>query len=659
MRGTLIPSLLFLAIALGSAADELAALLPGGSVGTTDDALSTFINPSNLAFRKGFNACLSYGYRGRSKGEHVLAASIWGTGFGLQMIGGEEGFWRWTLSNGWRVIDRLSLGVAYSWFSSDDEEIDKLKIWDVGAAFRTRLLSIGLVLRNVNRPKLKGERINPVYEIGIGFRPGTDRLTLSMDLIRRRGEEGWRKVFAVEAIPVDGIALRVGAEGDGRFELTFSLNFSHFGVGSFNTFDSERELRDGIGLVYLSGPMMRSIFSRRREVLRVGSNAAEVLRRAMDDPGVVGAVLELDELSGGMGRLQELEGICRRFRSKGKKLFGYGVEISTGGYLIGSVCDELYIHPSGELKPVGLRAEQIFIKRLLERMGVEVEMVREGRYKSAPELFTRESSSPASREAEESLLDDLFDQLLEDISRNKGWGAEEVKRIIDGAPYTPSEAEEKGLVDGVIYRDQIEERVKKALGKVKLIDGSDYLRRRWAERSWAIPPKIALIKAEGVMVEGESYRDPISGLTLMGSRTICEALRKAREDRSIKAVVLRVDSGGGFVAAADDIWREVLLTKERKPVVVSMGDIAASGGYYIAAPADRIFAMPGTITGSIGVFSGLFSLKDFYRRIGVNKEILKRGENADLGSDSAELTPRKREAIAKQVREMYRSFLRK
>jgi protease-4 len=640
---------------------ELNSPLPFNSVGASDDALAVLLNPAGLAFNGGLNGYYLRGYRGTPEGRNTFAISAYGMGFGLQMIEGNEAkLWRWTLSDGERIGDHLAIGTAYSWFSAEDKEIDKLKIWDIGGMFRTTHLSLGMLLRNLNRPKLRDERLDPELKVGVALRPVNDRLTFSFDAGHMFGEEGWRMRLGAELVPVDGLILRGSIDRERNFDLSFTLDFAHIGFGGYNTFTSEREMQDGIGYLRFSAPLLPTVFSRRRQVVRLNvHNAFSSLRKAMKDDRVVGAIINLDDIGYGLGNLQELEGILKRFRKSGKKVFAYSTSLSTGGYLAASACDRIILHPSGELKLIGIRSESVFIKRLLDNLGIEANIERFGEYKSAPETFTREEMSPPSKEEMNSILNDLFDQLVTTISHNRGIAPERLRDLIDDGPYTARKARELNLVDKLAYRDELEELVKEELGRVSLVEESEYAKYGRIVRSWKVPPKMALIKAEGVMINGESFIDPLTGSSIMGSKTISEALRKAREDDAVKAVVLRIESGGGMVLAADEIWREVKLTVAKKPLVVSMGDMAASGGYYIAVPANYIFAQPGTLTGSIGVFSGLVNLRGLYERIGLSKEILKRGENADFYSDWSEFTPQRREILRDQVKEIYDDFVEK
>lgn len=640
---------------------ELSALIPFNGIGASDDALSVLLNPSGLAFNNGLNGYYIHGYKGGSKGKNTFLLSAYDMGVGLQMMEEDETkLWRWTISVGERIGEHLAVGTSYSWFSAEDKEVDRLKIWDVAGMFRTTHLSLGLFLRNFNRPRLHGKRLKQEINIGLALRPVNDRLTLLLETKHMFGEEGWRGRFGAELVPIDGITLRGSIDRERNFDLSFTLDFAHIGFGSYNTFTSDRKIQEGLGYIRLSAPLLPTVFSRGREVLRLkADNALTCLLRAMKDENVLAAVIELDDLSYGLGNLQELEREIKKFRQSGRKVFAYSTSLSTGGYMVASACDKVILHPSGQLNLIGIRSEPIFIKRMLDKIGIKANMERMGEYKSAPETFLREEMSPYAKEEIDSILDDLFDQIKADISHNRGIPPQRLQTLIDHGPYTARRAEELKLVDKLAYRDEIEDIVRRRLGKVSFLDGDKYLSRTRRVRDWKVPPKVAIINAKGLMVRGESFRDPLTGDFIMGSETISDALRKARKDKSVKAVVMRIDSGGGMVVAADEIWREVELTRAEKPIVISMGDMAASGGYYIAAPGSYIFAQPGTLTGSIGVFSGIVNLKGLYRKIGISKQIIKRGENADFYSDWSDFTSERRKVLRDQVREIYRDFVDK
>jgi len=315
--------------------------------------------------------------------------------------------------------------------------------------------------------------------------------------------------------------------------------------------------------------------------------------------------------------------------------------------------------PSGYLMFTGLNAEVTFIKGTLDKLGVVADLEHIGDYKTASDLVTRDKMSEAHREVVNSLLDDMYDQIIRDVAVQRGWTQEEVKSKIDQGPFTASEAHEANLVDTLIYYDQIDDLVKQMVGeKPHRVDGKKYANRTYYKYSWAIPPKIAVISATGSIFEGENRKDFLWG-DIMGSETIANAIKTAREDKAVKAIVFRVDSPGGSGFASDVILREIIRTKGEKPFIVSMSDVAGSGGYWISLAADTIVSLPGTYTGSIGVITGKISLEGLYEKIGFTKEVIKRGKHADFYTATRQFTDEEREVVKRQIREFYDDFVQK
>jgi protease-4 len=275
-----------------------------------------------------------------------------------------------------------------------------------------------------------------------------------------------------------------------------------------------------------------------------------------------------------------------------------------------------------------------------------------GKYKNAPNQFTETGFTEAHREQMEALIDSVYQQYVAGIATSRGKTPEQVQAIVNAGPYEGREALQAGLVDELLYEDEIEERL-----KAERVTPGHYVR---TSKGFSLDgkPKVALVYAVGEIIGGESQSGPL-GSEMAGSDTVAGAIRDARKDDSIRAIILRVDSPGGSGTASDVIWREVVLARKSKPVVVSMGDLAASGGYYIAMGSDAIVAQPSTITGSIGVFGGKFSLRGLYDKIGVSKEILSRGDRAAMFSEYRPWTEDERTRIREMMVSFYEDFVGK
>ena len=656
-------------------------VLPMNSVAVSDDALATYFNPAGLGVGRNFNGYYLRTYHGESAKDDALFLSAWKHGFSAEFATTPDGidFRRYTLANGSR-LGNMYIGTGYSWFTSENRDYDRLSLWEIGVRYHRRYFSIGAVGRNLelpnflfwqekSHPKLFGKELTRVYDLGIAFRPGTSRLTLSVDARHQTGIKGFDFKYAIEIQPIRGLLLRGSLnvehpDEDGEdktFNLLFGVNLGQIGFGTYNTFDEQKEHQDGIGYLYFSQATHATSYLRRKNIVEAHLGEIEsVLKRAKSDESIVGVILKLRGANYGIGRLQEIRDVILDFKKTGKRVLCYASSCGTGNYLVASACDEIVLHPSGDIRLIGIRSEVTFYKSALDKLGVRADLEHIGEYKSASESVTRESMSPAHREASESLLDELFEQLTHAIAEGRKFSAAELKQKIDYGPYTATEALDANLVDKLAYDDEIEEISQKLVGgRYPILKAAEYQRIQRYEYEWRKPPpKIALIYAEGMIISGESFSNPLTG-KMMGDKTITESLKTARLDSSVKAIVLRIDSGGGLVQASDSIWREVTLAKAQKPVIVSMGDVAASGGYYIAAPADIIVAEPGTITGSIGVISGKYSLKGLYDKIGIKKEILKRGRYADFYTDYGDYPPEEQAIIKKQIKLMYDDFVHK
>src|SRR6185295_17037229 len=297
--------------------------------------------------------------------------------------------------------------------------------------------------------------------------------------------------------------------------------------------------------------------------------------------------------------------------------------------------------------------EVSFFKGTLDKVGIQAQFEGVGKYKNAPNQFTESGFTAPHREQMEALLDNLYGQFVAAIAQGRHRTPEQVQALVDAGPYDGPSALKAGLVDELLYQDQLDGRLKDAnrLTPTRYVKGTRGLGLDGR-------PKIALVYVVGDIIPGRSQNSPLGG-GFAGSDTVAEALKDAREDGSVRAILLRVDSPGGSGTASEVIWREVALARQKKPVVVSMGDLAASGGYYVAMGSDAIVAEPGTITGSIGVFGGKFSLHGLYDKIGISKEILLRGRHADVFSTYQPWSDEERARIRELMESFYRDFVTK
>ena len=644
--------------------DKVSTHLPSSSVAVSDDALATFFNPSGLGAGRDLNLYYLRTYQSDWAGDDAFFLALSGVGFGMEFVSADADtdFTRYTFSGGYHLGNALYWGTGYSWMNSEDEGYDRFRSLSLGLMYRRRYFSIGATARDLNRPRLLGKKLGRTYDLGVALRPGTWRATLSLDMQKTQGVEDLKFRYALEVRPIRELMLRGTLNSDLSFDVRFGINIGKWGFGTDNAFDKNREARIGVGYFQFSNVFKTKSLPRRRIFLDLPMQSLkEVLPIAKWDDDVAGVLIRINGSGYGAAQLQEMSDAILDFRESGRFVLCYLSSCTTGDYIVASTCDGILMHPSAEVRLVGLHIERSFYKGALDMLGVSANLEHTGKYKSGTEPFTRREMSEANREIQNIILDDLYEQLVDAIAEGRGWTHENVKKRIDAGPYTARQALATEIVDRLVYDDELLEVVRELTDdRTDLVTLSGYVNSILYGQDWQIPqPKIAIIEAAGLMLTGDSFIDPFLGTEVMGADTITRAIRTVKDDDAIKAVVLRIDSGGGLVAAADMIWRELVRLTEVKPLVVSMGDVAASGGYYIAAPADTIVAEPGTITGSIGVIGGKYSFKGLYEQLGIRKEILKRGEHADFYTDYGDYSPAEQAIVQKQVREIYDDFIKK
>jgi protease-4 len=391
----------------------------------------------------------------------------------------------------------------------------------------------------------------------------------------------------------------------------------------------------------------------------------ESLQKAKRDPRITSvlllpATLELPF----WGKVQELREAIVDFRRSGKSVTAF---LEYGGdreYYLASAADRVFLLPSSPLDLTGIASYEVFLRGALDKLGAFPDFVHVGAYKTAVNQFTETGFTPEHREMTESLNRDLYEQLVRGIAEARKKTPAEVRRLLDEGPFTPEAAREAGLVDELAYLDQLDDRVaalKADDESRERVEERDY--RRITLRSLGVrtESRIAVLYASGVIASGGSTHDTVNG-AVVGSDTMVEQLERIRDDDSIKAIVLRVDSPGGSAVASDVIWRELSITRDERPsrpLIASMSDLAASGGYYISMPAQVIVAQPGTLTGSIGIFGGKVAIGDTLEKVGINIEAVQSGRNATLSSPFEPFTPEQRAKLQAYMESFYDGFVRK
>jgi len=390
----------------------------------------------------------------------------------------------------------------------------------------------------------------------------------------------------------------------------------------------------------------------------------EALDRGAEDRRVKAVVARIGGGGMGLAHIQELRDAVLRFRASGKPAIAYAETFGefgpgNGGYYLATAFDEIYLQPSGDIGLTGLMYESMFVRGLLDKLGVVPRMNQRYEYKNAMNMYTERSYTSSHREAMQRLVDSQFDQMVRGIAEARDMTEEQVRETFDRGPYLGGETVTAGLVDGLKYRHEVYAHVQEQAGEdAKLLYVKPYLER--AGKPHRSGETVAFIQGYGMVIRGKSAFSPLDGSVYMGSDTVTQALRAAIDDRRVKAIVLRVDSPGGSYVASDTIWRETLRAKEAgKPLIVSMGNVAGSGGYFVAMHADRIVAEPGTITASIGVLGGKLLTEGMWDKVGISYDDVQSSANASQWSALHDYSAQGRERFEAALDRIYEDFTSK
>jgi protease IV len=581
-----------------------------------------------------------------------------------------------------------SLGIGWNRFTSPDGAIDALASWDLGLTLRpARYLSIGLAMLGRDA-FLDGVRLPVRYDIGLGTRLLDDSLTLTADFLAddaaKDSFRGTHLGFGAQVELRSGLAVaaqltvpignRDVPSRDPSAVATVTWNWEHFGVSAGPVATPARS--GGVGGVRVSSDRYRAGGSG-RDVPRVSlqdelqperflvftigdrdpyGRLLLRLRAMRADPDVAAVALKIEDLPFGGGRVEELRAAIAAIRER-KPVLAYVQGGGTREYWLATAATAVAMPPGSTLDVSGLSTSRLFLRDAFARLGVGFEVVARGAYKSAPEPLVRTSSSPESREMTNSLLDDVFARFVGDVAAARRIPPERVRGLVDAGLHSSEDAKAAGLVDEVLWPDELEAWAGRLTGRRVRVGGAYKPDPERRAQRWGRPPVIEVVRVEGTIVPGKSRTSPGGGGALAGAETVVAQIHRAAENRAVKAIVIRVDSPGGDGVASDLVWREIVRARLRKPVVASMGDLAASGGYLVAVAADAIVAEPSTLTGSIGVFAVKPDLSGLLSKISVTREAYTRGENAQLESIAKPWTPAERQAVEKQIDVFYRLFV--
>ena len=383
------------------------------------------------------------------------------------------------------------------------------------------------------------------------------------------------------------------------------------------------------------------------------------LRKAKSDNRVRAVLLKPTTFSSPYwGKIQEIRDALVDFKESGKPLYAY---LEYGGdreYFLASAADKVFMMPATTLDLTGVATYQVFLRGTFDKIGVTPDIHHVGDFKTASNQYTEKGYTPSHRAMDEWLNRELYEQIVSAIAHGRKKSDAEVRSLIEEGPFLAEHAQRAGLVDELLYEDQVAEKLKDESGGLSTLDADDYGRVSVGSSGFDRGPRIAVIYAVGAIVGGRSGYDPLNGATV-GSETLNEAIRAARRDSSVRAIVLRVDSPGGSATASDAVWRELMLARDDKPLVVSMSDLAASGGYYIAMPGHAIVAQPSTLTGSIGIFGGKFITGGVYEKLGANIDSTSIGKHAEMNSPARPYNEAELKKVTEQLESFYTQFVGK
>jgi protease-4 len=386
----------------------------------------------------------------------------------------------------------------------------------------------------------------------------------------------------------------------------------------------------------------------------------DLLRKAAVDSRIKAVVFEPRDINAGWAKLEEIRAGLEQFRKSGKPLVAYLKGPGTREYYLATAADQIYMGPDEYLDVKGLRAAMMFFKGSLDKLGVQVEIEHAGKYKDFGDMFERTDISPETKEVMNSVLDNMYGRLLSTIGSARKKSPEEVRATLDEGPFLAKQAAAKGLVDSLRYEDQMFGELKDRLksGEIKKISHRDYVKVTAASLGLEGKPRVAFLVGQGDITRGKLGDDGYDEDGI-GAEGFNKLLRRVGSDGSIRGVIVRIDSPGGDAVASDEIWREMNLLSKKKPLVISMSDAAASGGYYMAMTGDPILAYAGTFTGSIGVVFGKPNLHGLYDKLGITQDVLLRGRFADIDSDYHALSPEARRKLREGIDNSYRDFVSK
>jgi protease-4 len=661
------------------------------SIASPDSALGVSVNPSSLGSLSSWSLAYSHvdtnrglaratSYRDRFDGAWLASplGKSFAIGTGMEFARARDassadsnGF---VLGAALNAGPRASLGATWRLRSPYGRTHAEPDVHSADLALTLRpspTIAISVLARDLARhaPNLGARPVREAGVVAVALRPvRDDRLVLELAGKKDAGGDLGLRMVAQGKLPKLGRLGFAGELGrrDGREVWTLSagldVRWQGISIAPAVHFDDESrhagwsllgdvhgEPRIGlpapayIAKVTLKGLGPRSLIAAERQ-----------LERLLYDPRVDGVLLELDNTGAGLAVAQDVRLLVNALEQAGKPVYCYLESASGSEYYACAGARRIGIDPAGLIRLMGVGGDSIYLGQLLRNVGVRADFVRIGRYKSAPEQYTNDTSSEATKEVRRSLLDGAYRRLTSDLSGDLGKDEAAIQALIDRGPFLASKAVEERLVQASLDRRDIRQDGKEVFGpSFDLLDPQQTAR----DPAFGGGDQVGVVVIDGTIVDGENVDVPFLNVHMSGGRTVSDAIDRLAGDSRVRAIVLRIDSPGGAVIASDQIWRAVRRARAKKPVIASMGEVAASGGYFAAAGADEIWAEPSTITGSIGIFYGKVDVGPLAERLGVVVESERRGAHAGANSLFRPFTDEERLGLAEMLRTWYRQFL--
>ena len=654
----------------------------GTSVAQSYGSRNLFTNPAAIAFERELNgsgllSSFTYGSTFNQESEFSLSSTYQLFGFGYEKLLSErKNYSRYQFGLSSLLSPSLFWGTRLSTTSSSESSLSGHFAWDLGLQYRPlTFLSLGLTVSELNQSTINGVKFPTIYTLGVAIKP-KDWLTLTSDL--ETPSNNFAKTVTVQTNlalePIKGLVLTSGYQSDHRFQVGFQWDLSKASLYSMfqpSPKDGVRSNSNRFILGFQTSAKTQKTFMRPANELLITLNEnlsdegregtffspnrlslldiLQSIKEATENDSIKTIKLKLEAFPLGLAAAEEVAEILLKAKNNGKNVEVYLSSANTKEYLIASSANTIYLEPSGEISLLGARISKYFAKGTLDKLGVEGEFLAKGDYKSAPETFTRKESSAKSREATDHEIRQIEQGLLHILKRSRNVTPEQWKNWLQVAVMSSEEALKNKLIDKVGSFDEVNE------GETNGLTYSPST--QFSSRALYLPNRIAVITASGNILNKKTRLLSLTGQSQITPDSLEPLFNKALSDPRTKSIVLRVSSPGGEVLASEQIANLVARAKKKKPVIISMGDYAASGGYFISAPGNKILADQLTLTGSIGVFLGKFNLGGLYRKLDVNKEIAGLSPFASIDSEHKAWTKDEKLIMQKRLNQYYGSFV--